>query len=126
MSKTKLPRDSKNRVILGTEYGITITRPWNEEMYKHNAKVSEQMKAAITKSLDKAYKADDEENVTIIARAINAYGYGQGMDIHNIYEDAVNGLTNTSDHWLDDNAWPDLIKAGLVKQIPQLLIGFKK
>jgi len=126
MSKTKLPRDSKNRVILGTEYGITITRPWNEEMYKHNSKVSEQMKAAIEKALVKAYKDEDEEKVTIIARAINAYGYGHGMDISDIYEDADNGLTNISDHWLDDNTWPDLIKAGLVKQIPQLLIGFKK
>jgi hypothetical protein len=126
MSKTKLPKDNKGRTILGTEYGITITRPWNEAMYKHNAKVSEQMKDAIQKALDKAYKAKDEKKVTIIARAINAYGYGPGMDIDDIYEDADRGLANTSDHWLDSDTWPDLIEAGLVKQLPQLLIGFKK
>jgi len=126
MSKTKLPRDSKNRVILGTEYGITITRPWNEAMYKHNAIVSEQMKDAIEKALAKAYKAKNEKDVTIIARAINAYGYGQGMNIHNIHEDAEQGLDRMSDHWLDGETWPTLIEAGLVKQLPQLLIGFKK
>lgn len=126
MTKLKYPKDSKGRSIIGEEYGIQITRPWNEAMYKHNAIVSEKMKDAISQALEKAYAAKDEKNVTIIARAINAYGYGSMMSIDDIYEDAVRGLDMTADHWLDDNCWPDLIQAKLVKQLPQLLIGFKK
>lgn len=126
MTKTKYPKDSKGRSILGEEYGIQITRPWNEAMYKHNAEVSEQMKDAIQEALDKAYKAEDEKTVTVIARAINAYGYGSMMSIDDIYEDAVNGIERASDHWLNSDTWPDLIEAGLVNQLPQLLIGFKK
>ena len=126
MSKTKLPKDSKGRTILGEQYGITITRPWNEKMYKHNDKVSEQMKDAISQALEKAYKAEDLKNVTIIARAINAYGYGPGMYLEDIYEDAVQGLDRMQNHWLDENCWPELVKAGLVKDVPQQLIGFKK
>jgi hypothetical protein len=126
MKNLKYPKNAQGQSIIGNEYGIDITKPWSKEMYAHNDKVADQMKTAIEAALEKAYKKGDAKNVEIIARAINSYGYGSMMDIDDIYEDAKNGLDNLQNHWLNDNAWPECIEAGLVKQVPQQLIGYNK
>lgn len=125
MTKLKYPKDSAGRSIIGEEYGIQITKPWNDIMYKHNDKVARKMKAEISKALMMAHKSGEFENMVIIAKAINGYGY-HNMDVRDIHEDAVLGLQRLQNHWLNDHTWPELVKSGLVGQISELLIGFKK
>lgn len=111
--------------VLGTQYGIQITRPWNKEMYEHNDKVSSTMKEAIFEALTKAYKLDNEDDVRIISKAICAYGHGHGYDLDGIYADACRELDMTQNHWLDSSCWPDLVKAGIVQDIPTKFVGYK-
>jgi hypothetical protein len=70
---------------LGTEYGIQITRPWNPQMYLHNAVVAENMKTAILEALNKSYLAKDESTLRTIAKAICSYGHGVGYEMSDIY-----------------------------------------
>ena len=112
--------------VLGTKYGIEITRPWSKEMYAHNEKIAAQMKGAITIAIANAYDSDNQGQMEIIGKAINAYGYGSGMSFEDIYEDCLHGLDNVHNHWLQSDTWPDLLKAGLVKPIKEGFIGYDK
>ena len=124
MSRMKYQKDEKGRTILGEQYGIQITRPWNPVMYDHNAKVSEQMKSAIDKAIQE--NDHDEEALKVIGKAINAYGYGYGMELEEIHNDCIKGLSQMSDHWLHSDTWPDLLKAGFVKPINIAFVGYDK
>ncbi len=117
MAKTK---------ILGEQYGITVTRPWSQEMYEHNNKVHEVMVNAINAAITKADRKTSDGNMRTIASAINAYGYGHGMEFESIKEDALAGLADIQNHWLHENTWPELVKAGLVKDIEVKMIGYDK
>ena len=112
--------------VLGMEYGIEITKPWSLDMYEHNDKVSANMKEAIFEALTKAYKLDNEDDVRTISKAICAYGHGHGYDLDGIYADACRELDMTQNHWLDSSCWPDLVKAGLVKDLEVKFVGYKK
>jgi len=110
--------------VLGEKYGITITRPWNKKMYDHNEKISGQMKDQISKVIEK--HKNDYMALKGIGKAINAYGYGSGMDIQDIYEDCIKGLDQAQNHWLHSDTWPDLLAAGHVKPLEQGFIGYDK
>jgi len=47
--------------VLGVEQGITITRPFNNEMYAHNDKVREMQNEAIIAALESLKDSEDEE-----------------------------------------------------------------
>jgi hypothetical protein len=111
--------------VLGTQYGIQITRPWNKEMYEHNDKVSSTMKEAITQALNKAYKEKDETNLRVISKAICSYGHGDSYGLDSIYADARTELDRIQNYWLNDHCWPDLVKAGIVQDIPTKFVGYK-
>ena len=55
---------------LGTNQGVRITRPWNDEMYAHNDKVAYHQHVAIKAALTRASK--NEVDLRVIAKAINA------------------------------------------------------
>ena len=112
--------------VLGEQYGITITRPWSQEMYKHNDEVHEVMCNAINDAIIEADRKTSDGNMRTIASAINAYGYGHGMEFESIKEDAINGLKDIQNRWLHENTWPELVKAGLVKDIKIKMIGYDK
>lgn len=112
--------------VLGTKHGITITRPWNKEMYDHNDEVAKQMKGEIFKALQLARKGDDWEQMHTIAKAIVAYGYSDSYSIEEIHEDALRQLDMTQNYWLHDHCWPDLLKEGLVKPIEIEFVGYDK
>lgn len=116
---------SKQKVI-GIQYGITITKPWNTAMYEHNSKIAYKMKQAIYKALDIAYNTQDYEQLHTIAKAVAAYGYGNTCDMEYIYEDACRQLGMTQNHWLHDNCWPDLLKKGLVEPLSVGFVGYDK
>lgn len=117
MAKTK---------VLGTQYGIEITRPWSNEMYEHNEKVAGIMKLQIEAAIAKALEQDNEEDMKKIGTAINAYRYGYSMDMESIHEDCLNGMKRLQNHWIHSDTWPDLLQAGLVTEIEQGMVGYDK
>jgi hypothetical protein len=108
---------------LGQEQGVRITRPWNDEMYAHNDKVAYHQHVAIKAALARAGK--NEVQLRIIAKAINAYSYGDGYSIEDIYQEAMRGLEQMPNHWLHESCWPDLLRAGIVEPISRSLVGYK-
>ena len=52
------------------KYGIEITKPWSKEMYDHNDKVAELMKAEILIRLKNAYQSGDEDDLRKVASNI--------------------------------------------------------
>lgn len=109
--------------VLGEQYGITITRPWNDAMYKHNEKVAQIQKKAISKVLKKTYFADDYKTMCIIAKAICGHGFIM-MDNADLYNEATISLETAQNFWLHGNVWPDLLKAGLVQPIEIDYVGY--
>ena len=112
--------------ILGTKYGITITKPWNTEMYDHNAKVADLMKEAIFKALNVAYNKNDEEELRYVAKAICSYGHGDGYSLDDIHADACRQLDMVQNYWLNDWCWPDLLRRKLVEPIDINFVGYDK
>lgn len=115
-----------NPKILGTKYGITITKPWSKEMYDHNDAVAEQMKEAIFKALNSAYNRDDEEELRYISKAICSHGHGLGYGLDEIHADACLELERVPNYWLNEWCWPDLLKRQLVDELSIGFVGYDK
>jgi len=113
-------RDMK---VLGKKYGIEITKPWNKEMYDHNDKVADLMKAELKLALVKAYKNKDEELLRGVASVIEPSGYGYGFDMDGIYKDALNGLEMVQNYWLNEE-YPYGVKKGIVPSVELEFIGY--
>ena len=114
MSKTK---------ILGEQYGITITRPWNEKMYEHNELVADEMKANILKAVkNRKYTA---EQLNKMAPHITGYTFGFGMLREDIREELIRGVEQMQNYWLHSE-YNDLVKKGYCKPVKKQMIGYDK
>ncbi len=109
--------------VLGTKYGIEITKPWNAEMYDHNDKVADLMKAELKLALVKAYKTEDEELLREVASVIEPCGYGYGFDMKGIYKDALRGLEMVQNYWLNEE-YPYGVTKGIVPSVELEFIGY--
>jgi len=109
--------------VLGTKYGIEITRPWNKEMYDHNDKVADLMKAELRLALKKSYKQENEELLREIASVIDSCGYGIGFDMEDIYNDALKNLDMVQNYWLNEE-YPYGVKKGIVPSVELEFIGY--
>lgn len=107
--------------VLENKYGIVITKPWSKEMYIHNDKVAEVVKATITEMLNvelekakKEYYAEFEDEdfnpvefeesqyeyeasgpMQEITEAVVNYGFGSGFEIGDILKDVTDTLANS-------------------------------
>lgn len=105
--------------------GIRITKPWNEDMYKHNDKVASEMKENILFAVNDCYKNDDEHNLRAIGESVCAYGFGQGYDLDEIHHEICRELDNIQNYWLND-VYPDMVNKGLVSATTINFVGYKK
>ncbi len=112
--------------VLGTKYGVEITRPWNTAMYEHNDKVSATMKRAVQMALDRAYTNEDEDELAKIAKIVCGYGFGSGHGLVTIYEDANRQLQMVENWWLHSDVWPDMVYDGYVKDLEVKFVGYDK
>lgn len=112
--------------VLGEQYGITITRPWNNAMYEHNEKIADAVKGFCEILLFKFEVNKDLVNLKILAKAINGYGYGSGMSISDIVKDTKHSLENVQNHWLHSDVLPDLLKHKFIKPIDFGFVGYDK
>ena len=109
--------------VLGTKYGIEITRPWNKEMYDHNDKVADLMKAELRLALSKAFRTENEQLLRDVASVIDPCGYGMGFEVEDIYNDAMKNLDMVQNYWLNEE-YPYGVKKGIVPSVELEFIGY--
>jgi len=112
--------------VLGTKYGIEITKPWSPAMYAHNDMVADKMKTAIKEALDKALYHSKTTDVMEIAKSVCGYGFGDGYDVDAIHTDAVRNLEMVQNYWLDDWCWEELVEMGYVEDFEIKFVGYDK
>ena len=112
--------------VLGVEEGITITRPFNNEMFNHNDKVREMQNEAIIAALESLKDSEDEELIEKAAKACSGYGYGIGYDSIDMIEDAIKNVENCANNWMKEDIWPDFLRLGLVQPLNTDYVGYKK
>ena len=112
--------------VLGVEQGITITRPFNKEMYDHNDNVREMQNKAIIGALIKLKDSEDEELIEKATKACSGYGYGDGYDHIDMIEDAIQNVETSANNWMKDEIWPDFVRFGLVQPLDTDYVGYKK
>lgn len=102
-------------------YGIEITKPHSKEMYAHNDKVAEQMKAELIKALN------EETNVTvgkeIIVDTFTGYSH-TGYDEQEIIEEGLKVIENVS-NWQLHEEYSYLCHKGIVPKLKQGMLGHK-
>ena len=112
--------------VLGVEQGITITRPFNSEMYNHNDKVREMQNEAVISALEVLRESEDEELIEKAAKACSGYGYGDGYDYNDMIDDAIKNVETSANNWMKDEIWPDFLRLGLVQPLDTDYVGYKK
>ena len=112
--------------VLGVEQGITITRPFNKEMFDHNDKVREMQNEAIISALEGLRESEDEELIEKATKACSGYGYGDGIDYNDMIDDAIRNAEREANNWMKDEIWPDFVRFGLVQPLDTDYVGYKK
>lgn len=112
--------------VLGVEQGITITRPFNNEMFNHNDKVREMQNDAVLAALEALRESEDEDLIEKATKACSGYGYGDGYDYNNMIDDAINNVEGSANNWMKDEIWPDFLKLGLVQPLNTDYVGYQK
>jgi basic membrane lipoprotein Med (substrate-binding protein (PBP1-ABC) superfamily) len=111
--------------VLGNQYGIEITRPWNDKMYEHNDKVASEMKENIFQAINKAYNDDDETALKEIGKSVSGYGFGFGFGMDEMHAQISKELDRVQNFWLND-VYPHLVKKGYVKELEIGFVGYGK
>tara|TARA_R100000951_G_scaffold115975_2_gene125957 strand:- start:9267 stop:9602 length:336 start_codon:yes stop_codon:yes gene_type:complete len=109
--------------VLGTKYGIEITRPWNKDMYDHNAKVVDLMKTELLVRLKNAYNSGDEDTLRAVTKIIQPSSYGIGYTFDDIYNEALKELTLVENYWLNEE-FPYGVKKGIVSDVGVEMVGY--
>ena len=112
--------------VLGTEQGITITRPFNNEMFDHNEKVREMQNEAIIEALTKVLAEEEDDLMYITGKICSGYGYGVGFELEDIYKDAVQNVETSANNWMREDIWPGFLDLGLVQPMEMDYVGYKK
>jgi hypothetical protein len=95
------------------KFGIEITKPWSKEMYDFNDNLREYYQDQI---LDLIETLDTPERCQQIAKVINPYGYGEGLDhdIEYMQDDMRGNIQNEGSHWIKECV-DELIKMGEIE-----------
>ena len=108
--------------------GIAIVRPWSTEMYDHNDKLADQVRAIVIKMWEDAYAESQEEfeadleedqvglefgdhdwfnaNETMVelSEAVTVTGYGSGFNVSDVEEDFERDLESAAYYRLKEIA----------------------
>jgi hypothetical protein len=112
--------------VLGVEQGITITRPFNNEMFDHNEKVREIQTKAVLEALDKILADQDGDLMFKAGKICSGYGYGIGYDLEDIHEDAARNVETVNNNWMREDIWPGFLGLGLVQPMEMDYVGYKR
>ena len=108
-----------------SKYGIKITKPWSKEMYDHNDKVADLMKAEILLSIKKNKNNWDMLNELMVLCGGIQWGpsLNGNDDTSELYEEVMNQLDNVQNYWLNEE-YPYYAEKGLVSDIDLEFIGY--
>jgi hypothetical protein len=90
------------------KYGIEITKPWSKAMYDFNDNIRTYYQDQI---LDLIETLDTPERCQAIAKVVNPYGYGPGLedDVEYMQDDMRGNIQNAANYWIKECV-DDLIK----------------
>tara|TARA_B110000977_G_scaffold199566_1_gene287316 strand:- start:2696 stop:3031 length:336 start_codon:yes stop_codon:yes gene_type:complete len=109
--------------VIETKYEIQITKPWNAEMYDHNDKVADLMKAELKLALNRAMKTEDEDLLRQVASVVCPSGYGFGFEMEDIYNETLRELEMVQNYWLREE-YPWGVSKGLIPSVELEFIGY--
>ena len=110
--------------VIGTKYGIEITKPWNQKMYDWNEIVGKLIKIDLYNKLDEFYKKGDREGMNKIA---NTFGpsYGEGYSNDDVFDSIFDDIAQIQNYQLNEELeW--MVKDGLVKEPEFGFVGYDK
>lgn len=83
------------------KYGIEITKPWSQEMYDFNDNLRTYY---VDQILDLIETCDTPEKCQQLAKVINPYGYGPGLedDVEYMQDDMRGNIQNAENYWIKD------------------------
>jgi hypothetical protein len=110
--------------VIGTKYGIEITKPWNQKMYDWNELVGKLIKIDLYNKLEEFYKKGDVNGMNKIASTLGP-SYGEGYDIDSMYESIYDDIVQVQNYTLNDELrW--MVKDGLIKEPKYGFVGYDK
>jgi len=113
-----------SKKVIGTKYGIEITKPWNSEMYDHNDLVAKLIKIELYNKLEELYSKGDMNVLNEFAGTVGTK-YGFGFDLKGMYD----GITNDLEYLQNYQIEQDLdyyVKKGFVKEPKFGFVGYDK
>ena len=110
--------------LIKTQYGIQITKPWNQSMYDWNDKIGKLIKIDLYQKLKEFYESNDVDGMNRIASSFGA-SYGDGYDDDSIYDSIFKDLQNLENYQLNEELeW--LIRDNLVNKPKYGFVGYDK
>jgi hypothetical protein len=88
-----------------------VTKPWSNEMYDWNDKVSDLMKAEIKIQIEK--NKDDFDKLNELVTLCGGIKFGDGYEIEELYDECLKELENVQNYWLNEE-WDWSVKQGIV------------
>ena len=111
-----------SKKVIGSKYGIQITRPWNNEMYDWNDEVAKVIKIGLYSKLEELYKKKDIDGMNEIAKSFGA-GYGFGFDVDSIYTGIFEDLKDIQNYQLNEELeW--LVSKNIIKKPKYEFVGY--
>ena len=110
--------------VIGTKYGIEITKPWNQKMYDWNELVGKLIKIDLYNKLEEFYKKGDREGMNKIA---NSFGpsYGDGYSNDDVFDSIFDDIAQIQNYQLNEELeW--MVKDGLIKEPKYGFVGYDK
>ena len=100
-----------------------VVKPWSNEMYDWNDKVSDLMKAEIKVQIEK--NKDDFDKLNELGTLCGGIKFGDGYEIEELYDECLKELENVQNYWLNEE-FPYAVSQGLVNDIDLKFIGYDK
>lgn len=110
--------------VIGTKYGIEITKPWNEKMYEWNDLVAKLIKIDLFNKLEEIYKGGDKDKLNEFAGAVGTR-YGLGFDLKDMYDGIYDDLVNLQNYQMaQDLDW--YVTKGFINEPKYGFVGYDK
>ena len=100
-----------------------VTKPWSNEMYDWNDKVSDLMKAEIKIQIEK--NKDDFDKLNELVTLCGGIKFGDGYEIEELYDECLKELENVQNYWLHEE-FPYAVSKGWVNDVELKFVGYDK
>ena len=128
-------KNTKTKKTPKIQYGIEITKPHSKEMYAHNNAIALEMKRNILSEIHLAYSQAmgdiaanggsdaGEKRLRKIVECIAGYHYGEGYELDDIKDQAINSLADM-ENWSLHEEYSYLCFDSIVPRTSKMMIGF--